>query len=228
MRLAPGLSSPDNLTQETCGPCDSVKSETRPGHKEANWLWPPSPLQQPACPRASARGCRRQLGQEAHPTGSKRGACSVRTVGCPPTHGHWHPGTPPQGGPSCPTWGRTAASLWAALQVQRVRLERPRPWMRFRVPLRSERPGCAQPPSASSPGHGCAHAAFSEAPGSGCSRGTGLWRTSPCFPTRLPPRPASQGEGRRPPHASHSQVSLWGLWARCWALTRHGAQSPRH
>lgn len=118
---APGLSSPDNLTQETCGPCDSVKSETRPGHKEADWPWPLSPLQQPACPRASARGCRRQLGQEAHPAGSKCGARSVRTVGCPPTHGRWHPGAPLQGGPSCPPWGRTAASLRGPRSGQRGR-----------------------------------------------------------------------------------------------------------
>ena len=48
-------------------------------------------------PRASARGCRRQLGQEARPSGSKRGACSVRTVGCPPTHGR-RPRRPRAGG----------------------------------------------------------------------------------------------------------------------------------
>ena len=65
-----GLSSPDNLTQETCGPSDSVKSETKPGHKEADWPWPPSPLQQLARSRASPRGCRRELGQEARPGGA--------------------------------------------------------------------------------------------------------------------------------------------------------------
>lgn len=85
VRPALGLSSPDNLTQETCGPSDSVKSGTKPGHKEADWPWPPSPLQQPARSRASPRGCRRELGQEARPGGAKGGARSVRTLGWPPT-----------------------------------------------------------------------------------------------------------------------------------------------
>lgn len=77
-----GLSSPDNLTQETCRPSDSVKSETKPGHKEADWPWLLSPLQQPARSRASPRGCRRELGQEARPGGWRPipGALEVPTA----------------------------------------------------------------------------------------------------------------------------------------------------
>ena len=77
-----GLSSPDNLTQETCRPSDSVKSETKPGHKEADWPWLLSPLQQPARSRARPRGCRRELGQEARPGGWRPipGALEVPTA----------------------------------------------------------------------------------------------------------------------------------------------------